>query len=437
MLHLALFVPNELKEDSQIERFRGIYMPYWIYSFEKDGSYSVSGNKSRRRGDYVYTKHYRLQSHMTAECKGLSYDAASKFADNLSGAIAPFDMNASQAFSPGYLSGFYADRGDVHSRVYYPDASNLAGQYVAKEAGKNRIYSKYGVSRSSMASAFRPKRSEAELGMFPVWFLGCRSHDGQRISYAVVNGQTGKVAADLPIDLGKYLIGSLVLAIPLFFLLNLFLTLTPTKALIAAIVLALVSLFLSNRQLNRIYTRDLRLDDQGLRSVAGSGSTDRNTKRTPRRSSSPGVGSSILRVFGMMAIIWISVPLMGLLFSLGIFRSGFSIVFMMVLWFAFIVMAMIRLAPGSSRSSRTTGSKEVYSAPMKDKWGTLYKPLLAIVIALVILIWDPVSDLYYYIGAAAAMCCVLWSFLDIIKEHNLLTTRKLPQLGKRGGDENA
>ena len=28
-------------------------------------------------------------------------------------------------------------------------------------------------------------------------------------------------------------------------------------------------------------------------------------------------------------------------------------------------------------------------------------------------------------------------FFDIIKEHNQLTTRKLPQLEKRGGDENA
>ena len=32
------------------------------------------------------------------------------------------------------------------------------------------------------------------LAFFPVWFLATRSRDGSRVSYAVVNGQTGKVS---------------------------------------------------------------------------------------------------------------------------------------------------------------------------------------------------------------------------------------------------
>ncbi len=33
------------------------------------------------------------------------------------------------------------------------------------------------------------------------------------------------------------------------------------------------------------------------------------------------------------------------------------------------------------------------------------------------------------------MGTVLWAIMDIIKQHNMLATRKLPQLNKRGGDE--
>ena len=67
----------------------------------------------------------------------------------------------------------------------------------------------------------------------------------------------------------------------------------------------------------------------------------------------------------------------------------------------------------------------------------LAKPAAAILFAFVIMIWNPVSDLYYYGGAAASMAAVIWSFLDIIERHNMLATRKLPQFNRRGGDENA
>lgn len=441
LLRRAPFLPNEMKQDVQIQRFRGIYMPYWIYSFEKDGSYSVSGHRSRRRGDYVYTKHYQLQSDMQAQCSGLSYDASSKFADNLSSAIAPFDVNQCASFTPEYLSGFYADRGDVHDHIYRSDASELAGSFIADQVRKDPTYRRYNVSRSSMAGNFRPKRTEAQLGMFPVWFLGCRSHDGQHISYAVVNGQTGKVAADLPIDIRKYLLGSLLLAVPLFFLLNLFLTLTPTKALVAAILLALVSLLISNYQLNRIYTRELMLDDKGLQSIprpqshAASSNRSQATKKSSSsafRSSS--IGSTLLRVFGTMAVVWISLPLLAILATSGIFRSGFSIVLLLLLWFGLIVYLMMRIV---KRPERSRSKYAVYSAPMSDKWPFLYKPLLAVVIALILLIWNPVSDLYYYMGASISLGCVVWSLFDIIHEHNQLTMRKLPQLEQRGGDLHA
>lgn len=433
-LRKALFVPDEMKQDTQIERFRGIYMPYWIYSFEQDSAYQVRGSKSRRRGDYVYTRHYRLDSHLTASCRGLSYDASSSFADNLSTSIAPFDNRERTEFSPGYLSGFYADRGDVSASVYHSEAEEVAGQYVADHAGRNRIYRKYHVSPSSMVNAFRPKRTAAELGMFPVWFLGCRSHDGKRISYAVVNGQTGKVAADLPIDTKKYLLGSLVLAVPLFLLLNLFLTLTPAKALIFSIFLAVFSLVLSNRQMNRIYTRDLQLDDRGLQSVTGSRNRGSSQKSQRNKRTTGTAGNVFLRILKLMAVMWGSMILLTALIALGPFRSGPGISALMAVWFILILMAFRSTLSLPAKSSRR---QTVYPAPMKEKWGSLYKPALAIAVAVLILIWNPVSDLYYYTGAAVSLGCVIWSFFDIIKEHNLLTTRKLPQLGKRGGDENA
>ena len=46
-----------------------------------------------------------------------------------------------------------------------------------------------------------------------------------------------------------------------------------------------------------------------------------------------------------------------------------------------------------------------------------------------------VNDAYYYGAAIISLALVLLSFSDLVKEHNILVTNKLPQLEKRGGDE--
>ncbi|MBD5449157.1 MAG: hypothetical protein HDR28_03155, partial [Lachnospiraceae bacterium] len=74
---------------------------------------------------------------------------------------------------------------------------------------------------------------------------------------------------------------------------------------------------------------------------------------------------------------------------------------------------------------------------MKGMIPVLIKPILAILLALVILIWHPVSDLYYYGGAIVSMAAVIWTLMDIIGRYNVLTTRKLPQFNRRGGDHYA
>ena len=63
------------------------------------------------------------------------------------------------------------------------------------------------------------------------------------------------------------------------------------------------------------------------------------------------------------------------------------------------------------------------------------KDLISIIIPLFALICNFVNDAYYYGAALIALVLVILSFRDLVKEHNLLSSNKLPQLEKRGGDE--
>lgn len=457
MMRRAIFAPNELKDESYIEKFRGIYMPYFIYSFEKKGPVTFYGRKTHRSGDYLITKHYDLNCEIEEEYKGLAYDASSTFSDNLSRAIGPFDTQNSRPFTPAFLSGFYADTSDVDSYTYQNDAQELVIDDGCRHLANNSVCRRYNVStgspNSSLSNAVRPSKTTSELAMFPVWFLSYRN--GDRVSYTVINGQTGKAAADLPVDQKKYLIGSVLLSLPIFILLNLFFTITPTRILLLAVLLALVCILISNAQLTRILARERGEDDKGLASAQNRPTSaskddlaneiaDAREHAGKRQQSQSNRQSRLTKVL-LTYVIALFTTFLAFQLLTGVMirrtltsgntRLGFVPVFGMIV----IILIFSRLLAKQSGSTfRRQGTlKQRYLSHIKEKLPTLIKPLGGILTAIVILIVNPVSDWFYYLGAFACMGTVLWAIMDIIRQHNLLTTRKLPQLNRRGGDENA
>ena len=432
MMRRALFAPKELKKPEYIEKFRGIYMPYWVYSFEKKGKITFRGSVSRQKGDYLVTKHYDITSEVDASYKGISYDAAADFSDDLSGAIAPYDMGGGKPFAPSFLSGFYADAKDVDSSVYRQEACELVSEESFDRLIRDRICSRYHVkdegNKASLKNALRPECTAAELAMFPVWFLSYRKDD--KVAYAVVNGQTGKAAADLPVDRKKYVIGSLLLAIPLFLLLNLRLTITPGIALFLAALLALVCAVVSCSQTSRIRERELRENDKGyLHAEQKRGGSDAdwvNYAQIGQRKNF-GLSGREIKILQILIGTVLFVFFMPMAMGIVAFRTESK---PMVLIVFLCCMGLMRIV------TLDRWQKPLPKGLCKELFPVLIKPVAAILFALAVMIWNPVSDLYYYGGAVVSMAAVIWTLLDIIKRYNALTMRKLPQFNRRGGDEN-
>lgn len=330
LMRRALFVPSEMMDERYIERFMGIYMPYWVYNFEKNGHVTFTGTQSQRNGDYVITKYYKIESDLQSEYRGITFDAAAAFPDDLSNAIAPFKWREAVPFTPSFLSGFYADTGDVVSPTYQKDARAMVLRDMCNKMQKGTVCRNYELERD-FVKAMAPKLLKQDLVMFPVWFLTYRRND--RVNYVVVNGQTGKVAGDVPVDPFKYLRASVLCAIPIFFLIVIMKA--PVILAIAA-VMALLACVVSIMQTKRIRSRGL-IKSKGCRSSWGS--------------------------FGK----------------------------------------------------------------------SLIKPGIGLLAAILVLAVKPVSDLYYYGAGLIAMGLTGWNILDMIQRYNLLATRELPQLYRRGG----
>lgn len=300
----AIFSPDELKNPKYIDSFRGIYIPYWAFYMEQKGPFQLKGSKTRRRGDYIYTDHYALHGEIDAYYKGLSYDASSSFDDTLSAKIAPFDVKGMKAFTPAFLSGFYADTADVEAETYQRDAEALA-----YNTSIGSVYSQFsGISIQAPDSTMdlNTKTKSVDRTMFPVWFMSYRN--GDRVAYTTINGQTGKVVTDLPIDTKKYVKGSLLLALPLFILFNLFFTISPNILLILSAILAGISMAFLGYELGQIKKRD-----------SGKGDRGRKDKQAPvsEKYKTSGFGLSILAILIAIGILFLN-PVSDIFYYAGV-----------------------------------------------------------------------------------------------------------------------
>ena len=134
--------------------------------------------------------------------EGYSRDASINFDDDISDALAPYEYRQQMPFAPGYLSGFYAESGDVSAHEY-DSAINLE----TKDDAVNILVNDNAVKSCCENLKITPNPDEvrakvniesAKRTLNPVWFMSYRN--GKQITYATVNGQTGKVAADLPLS---------------------------------------------------------------------------------------------------------------------------------------------------------------------------------------------------------------------------------------------
>lgn len=414
----AFFVPKELKDPKYIDGFRGIYMPYWTYQLTQKGRVTLSGEKTYRRGDYVITDHYDLSGDLDAYYLGYSYDASSSFYDNISEALAPYDAKELVNFTPAFLSGFYADTADIGEEVYRQDAIELANDSTLDRISKDKAFSGYHINSSKGGSRLGTKLRSADNTMYPVWFLSYRN--GDRIAYATVNGQTGKVVADMPISPIRYLFASLVMAVPIYLLLNLFFTIRPPVLMGIACVLALVSGILYIMEMNAIGRRAVYEDDRAVeimrRKKHGQAAEQ---KRTAKKKSSSKKKNKLGKPTISLLILILYIICYGqLIMDLA----------NLFLWPVILIAMVVCLIVGICRYKKVEDVKGLF--------GFIFATA-AVLISGLIRLFHPVSDIPYYIGAILTLLADAFIFVDIIRNYNKLAMRRLPQFDKQGGDDRA
>ena len=454
----AIFAPKSYREAGKADSFRGIYMPYWLYDMSQKCDINVPTSTSHRSGDYIITDHYLMRGTLDNYYNGVSYDASSTFSDDISTIIAPYNVKDITKFSPSFLSGYYADLADVGVDVYKETAVELAQEstYNYLKNSSPMAHTSFDKPKEELKKTFKTNINVTRSAMFPVWFMAYRNRN--RVAYATVNGQSGKVYADIPMSVPKFLMCALAIAAALFAVFQMFFTIVPKVLIFIVAILGFISVLSYGSGIKKLAIKENHDDDLGMqdrerrvreknqaRLQAQKGAafgdleegayvlTKNDIKRAKREherkkeASKKSTGSLVTIIFAIMVIIVI-----GVIFSDAIeavFDSGDMGLIGGVAALIFLIISIFSMIKAGRNISDIKG----ISGPPASIWS-----VIALGIIMIVCFWSPIDDNIYYIASIISMVGIILNIIGIIRGHNLLAMRPLPQFEMyQGGDDRA
>lgn len=197
------FLPKTFKDGNHIEKVQGVYVPFWLFDAEVGGEASYNATRSRifRRGDYEITEtsHFSVTRTGNMAFEKIPVDASKKMSDGHMDSIEPFDYSELKPFSTAYLPGFLADKYDVTTEES-KDRVEERCEGTLEEELRDTVTGYETVALRE--KDFTVRCGKAYYALLPVWLLNTK-WNGQNFLFAM-NGQTGKLVGDLPVDKKKY-----------------------------------------------------------------------------------------------------------------------------------------------------------------------------------------------------------------------------------------
>ena len=192
-------LPRLFKTQNRIESIQGIYVPFWLFDTDADASIRYRATRVHHWSDanynYTRTSFYSLLRAGTIGFDNVPVDGSSKMDNALMESIEPYDMTQAVDFQTAYLAGYLADKFDVEAEDCKTRANDrIRASTEAAFAGTTVGYSTVIPENTNI----RLSGGRVRYALLPAWILTTRYRD--KIYTFAMNGQTGKLVGNLPID---------------------------------------------------------------------------------------------------------------------------------------------------------------------------------------------------------------------------------------------
>ncbi len=195
-------LPNDFTANNHIEEVQGVYVPFWLYTGKAEGSVTFNGRNIRTWSDsdniYTETDHWLLHREGNMDFHRVPVDGSTRMPDAHMDAIEPYDYSELVPFSIGYLPGYVTDRYDLDVKECDSRArTRVQNTCIDQFSDTARGYMETDLAHANANVTW----TNIAYALLPVWMLHTK-WNGQDYLFAM-NGQTGKLIGDLPIDNGK------------------------------------------------------------------------------------------------------------------------------------------------------------------------------------------------------------------------------------------
>ena len=196
-------LPKSFADENHLAEVKGVYVPFWLYDGVTDASMRFRATKvsRHRRGNWEITDtdHYRVTRDGSVAFEKVPVDGSSKMPNAHMDAVEPFHYADLRQFSPAYLPGFMAEKYDEDAQM----CSKRANDRII--ASTERAFATTTTGYTTLTREYSNislRKGEVKYALMPVWLLSTRWKD-KGFLFAM-NGQTGKLIGDLPVDRGRY-----------------------------------------------------------------------------------------------------------------------------------------------------------------------------------------------------------------------------------------
>ena len=195
-------LPSSFSKENVIEEIKPLYVPFWLFDADVSGTVEFKGETTRRWSDSYYdyreTKVYSIIRGGNIAFDHVPVDGSKKMEDQLMESIEPYNFNEVVEFNAAYLAGYAADRYDVDKETTF-DRATVRFRDGTVQAFRRDISGYDNVTMTRTNLQF--DNTNAAYALYPVWILNTKWKD-KNFRFAV-NGQTGKIAGNLPVSVGK------------------------------------------------------------------------------------------------------------------------------------------------------------------------------------------------------------------------------------------
>lgn len=214
LLKGKVFAPSSFNKIKNINNIYGVYVPFWLYDIETNGEVEFEAKDIiySKDANYKYSKSTRfaIRKNGHFDFNKVLVDASSKFPVELMNLLEPYDLSKVVSYNQSQLVDYYVDRTIINKNDGLASVANKARKASLEMLARavNHQYKKV------VVDGLRASAKQTNYILLPIWFTYVEYKKSKYM--LAINGQTGKVASEIPISRIKIIIWTLGIFIIIF-----------------------------------------------------------------------------------------------------------------------------------------------------------------------------------------------------------------------------